>query len=191
MRSKQRRNDKPKVFVVEDESGVRELICILCETAELVVEDSDSAEAFLATYAPTESGCLILDTCLPGISGLDLLAHLAIQAPHLPVILISGSAEPGLRAEAKRLGAVDFFEKPFDIHALLRRIRQCLNHIARQPTHNRQHQRTGDELLARSADEQAGGEEGADTVIRAVEALSLGALLAADKDKHYVNNKAT
>jgi FixJ family two-component response regulator len=112
------------VCVVDDEPGVRELLSTLCESAGLAAEAYGSAESFLSAYRcePIQARCLVLDFCLPGMSGLDLLKELNAQGVRLPVLLMSGRAESATVVQGLKLGIVDFFPKPFEIEALLGRI---------------------------------------------------------------------
>ncbi|MGH8478363.1 MAG: response regulator transcription factor [Gammaproteobacteria bacterium] len=110
--------------MVEDEPGVRELLSALCESVGLAAEAYDSAESFLSAYRcePIRARCLVLDYCLPGMNGLDLLKEMNAQGVRLPVLLLSGRAESGTVVEGLKLGIADFFPKPFEIEALSGRI---------------------------------------------------------------------
>jgi len=112
------------VCIVDDEPGVRELLCALCESAGLAAEAWDCAESFLNAYAdePIKARCLVLDLNLPGMSGLDLLSTLDAQGIRLPVLLISGVAETAVVVQALKLGIAGFYRKPFETQALLDRI---------------------------------------------------------------------
>lgn len=118
------------VCVVDDEPGVRELLCTLCESAGLAAEAYDSAESFLSAYRcePIRARCLVLDFCLPGMSGLELLKELNAQGVRLPVLLMSGRAESATVVQGLKLGIVDFFPKPFEVEALLGRILELTEH---------------------------------------------------------------
>lgn len=110
--------------IVDDEPGVRELLCALCESADLAAEAYPCAESFLKAYAeqPMKVCCLVLDCNLPGMSGLDLLNKLNAQGVRLPVLLISGVADTTVVVQALKLGIAGFYPKPFETQALLDRI---------------------------------------------------------------------
>jgi len=118
------------VCVVDDEPGVRELLATLCESAGLCAEAYDSAESFLSAYRcePIRVRCLVLDFCLPGMNGLELLKEIHSQGVRLPVLLMSGHAESATVVDGLRLGIVDFFPKPFEVEALLGRILELTGH---------------------------------------------------------------
>jgi two-component system response regulator FixJ len=64
---------------------------------------------------------------MPEVSGIDLLRRLRELQSALPVIVITGHGDVPLAVEAMTLGAVDFFEKPFDDNALLAAVRSALS----------------------------------------------------------------
>jgi two-component system response regulator FixJ len=77
---------------------------------------------FVDVYDPSRSGCLLLDIRLPG-GGLELLETLVASENSLPVIVITGYSDIETKGRALRLGAVAFFEKPFDVPQLCECIR--------------------------------------------------------------------
>ena len=115
------------VFVVDDDPDVRSSLSLLLRTEGLPCEDYDSAGAFLAAYDPTRSGCLVLDNCMPDMTGFQLQALLKQRGFSLPIIIITARTGVAEAVQAMRTGAFDFFEKPFDADALLARIRQALH----------------------------------------------------------------
>ena len=69
--------DRPIVFVVDDDARVREAIEDLLASVGLRAELLGSAKEFLRCKRPESPSCLVLDVRLPGISGLDLQHELA------------------------------------------------------------------------------------------------------------------
>jgi two-component system response regulator FixJ len=63
---------------------------------------------------------------MPDISGIELLQRLRERNVGVPVIVITGHGDVPLAVEAMKLGAVDFFEKPFDMESLLSTIAHAL-----------------------------------------------------------------
>jgi DNA-binding NtrC family response regulator len=64
---------------------------------------------------------------MPEMNGLELMAELNRNVPHIKIIAISGShkGEGGLQA-AKRLGAYQTFQKPFELRAVIEAVRDAL-----------------------------------------------------------------
>ena len=71
----------PVVYVVDDDSDVRQAIRGMLEQDGHLVEDYEDGESFLDAYRPGRNACLLIDANLPGISGLDLLKRLKRQGP--------------------------------------------------------------------------------------------------------------
>jgi two-component system response regulator FixJ len=112
-------HSEPVVHVIDDDEAVRLSLALLLTSAGLRAETYDSPGAFLAALPATAPGCIITDMRMPGMSGLELMAHLAAQGRTQPVILITGHADVALAVDAMKRGAVDFLEKPFDAGALI------------------------------------------------------------------------
>lgn len=118
------------VYVIDDDRSIREAIRSVLEEDGLLVQDFDRCEAFLEAYDRDSQGCLLVDAYLPGMSGLDLLAHLKSEGVSLPSIVITGSSDVQMAVRAMKIGATDFIEKPVGAEALLAGVRQALD-IAR------------------------------------------------------------
>jgi FixJ family two-component response regulator len=112
----------PTVYVIDDDPGVRRAITWMLESSGRRVESFSSGEAFLESYHPERSGCLVLDVRMPGMSGLALQEEIIRRGITLPVIMISGFSEVSVAVRALQLGAFDFIEKPIADAVLLERI---------------------------------------------------------------------
>jgi len=99
------------IAVVDDDIGVCTSLSRLLRLAHFQPTTYLSAEDFLADPRCPHFDCLVLDVRLGGISGLELLARLAANKPHPPVIFITAVDEPGARARAQALGCAGFFVK--------------------------------------------------------------------------------
>lgn len=115
------------VHVIDDDEAVRVSLAFLLEMADLPTRTYDSALAFLEVVPELQTGCIVTDVRMPGMSGLDLVNRLKILGVTLPVIVITGHADVPLAVEAMRAGVVDFLEKPFDDTTLVAAIRAALN----------------------------------------------------------------
>jgi two-component system, LuxR family, response regulator FixJ len=131
---------EPTVFVVDDESAVRDGLTCLLEAEGLVVRTHESAEAFLAAYQPGQPGCLLLDVRMRGMSGLQLQARLVQVEPAIPIIIITGHGDIPMAVQALSAGALDFLEKPVNAERLVERVRFALGVDERQRAQWQQHQ---------------------------------------------------
>jgi FixJ family two-component response regulator len=114
------------VFVVDDDSAVREAIASLVRSVGLNAETFETAQDFLQSKRPDVPGCVVLDVRLPGLSGLDLQRELSAHAINLPIIFITGYGDIPMSVRAIKAGAVEFLTKPFRDQDLLDAIQQAL-----------------------------------------------------------------
>lgn len=119
-------NSEQTVYVVDDDSAVRESLQWLIESVELNVKGFASANEMLAEANDAWRGCLVVDLRLPGMSGLDLMDQLKRRGVKLPSIMITGHGDVTAAVRAMKAGAIDFIEKPFNDEILLDRIRAAL-----------------------------------------------------------------
>ena len=114
------------VFVVDDDSSVREAIKSLIKSVGLRVETFETAQQFLQSKRPEVPGCVVLDVRLPGLSGLDLQRELAANDIKLPIIFITGYGDIPMSVTAMKAGALEFLTKPFRDQDLLDAIQKAL-----------------------------------------------------------------
>ena len=112
-------------YVIDDDPHLRALVRQILTPRLIEVHDFDSAEAFLAGHRDRPAGCIVVDICLPGINGLDLLEMIAKGRAAYPVIVLSGNASVPSAVRAGRLGVVDFIEKPFRVDQLIEAVEQA------------------------------------------------------------------
>ena len=115
------------VAIIEDDESYRVAVQRLLKSAGLPVQSFDSAEAFLNSGQQHETGCLIADIRMPGMSGLELQSKLNSDHCPIPTIFITAHGDEKMRMQAMRGGAVKFLTKPFDGEALLDSVRVALN----------------------------------------------------------------
>jgi two-component system CheB/CheR fusion protein len=118
--------EPPAVFVVDDDSDVREALRNVLEEEGLAVEDYATCEAFLEAYRPGREACLLIDAYLPGMSGLELLRRLQDAGDRLPSIMITGNSDVAMAVQAMKAGAADFIEKPAGRGELLAAVERAL-----------------------------------------------------------------
>jgi FixJ family two-component response regulator len=117
--------DKPIVFVVDDDVSVRESLEMLIQFAGWQPETFASAEEFFAHPRVLTPNCLVLDVSLPDLNGLDL-QKLVADRIEMPIIFITGYGDVPITVRAMKAGAVEFLTKPLAEEALLGAIRHAI-----------------------------------------------------------------
>ena len=117
---------KPIVFVVDDDVWVRESLETLIRDEGWQPETFSSAQQFLDRPRALTPSCLVLDISLPGLNGLELQKHVAVERTDMPIIFITGHGDIPMSVGAMKAGAVEFLTKPFNDEVLLTAIRQAL-----------------------------------------------------------------
>jgi FixJ family two-component response regulator len=115
------------VFVIDDDTAVREAIQGLLKSVGLRSVAFGTAQDFLTSERTEGPSCLVLDIRLPGINGLDFQGQLADAGIHTPIIFISGHGDIPMTVRAIKSGAVEFLTKPFRDQDLLDAINQALD----------------------------------------------------------------
>jgi FixJ family two-component response regulator len=110
---------RPVIFVVDDDPAVCLALRRLIRSVGLDVETFTSAHDFLRTRRTSAPGCLVLDICLPDLSGLNLQEQLAETGIDLPIIFITGHANIPMTVRAMKAGALEFLTKPVNEQDLL------------------------------------------------------------------------
>ena len=107
------------VFIVDDDLSARRGIARLLRAAGHNVQEYVSANEFMDIITKDDSGCLVLDARMPGMSGDELNAELIRRGIDLSIIVVTGDDDPEMKREADKMKAVGFFRKPVDGTALL------------------------------------------------------------------------
>ena len=121
---------KPIVFVVDDDVSVRESLDLMIRFAGWQPETFASAGKFLARPRTAVPNCLVLDISLPDLNGLELQKLIASERTDMPIIFITGHSDVPMTVQAMKGGAVEFLTKPFDDEVLLSAIRHAIKQSA-------------------------------------------------------------
>ena len=112
-------SERPVVFVVDDDTAMREALQDLLASVGMDVRLFASTQDFMRAQRPDAPGCLVLDVRLPGASGLSFQEELPRAGVDLPVIFITGHGDIPMTVRAMKAGAVEFLSKPFRDQELL------------------------------------------------------------------------
>ncbi len=114
-----------RVYVVDDDASVLRSCVILLQAHGYATVSCSSAERFLEAFDADVPSALLLDIRMPGMSGLELQAHLNAKGISVPIILLTGHGDVRAAVQALKAGAIDFIEKPADEESLLAALREA------------------------------------------------------------------
>ena len=121
-------DQKPIVYVVDDNPSVRKALSRLFRSVHYESEVFASAKQFLQAAPDGHPACVVLDVRMPRMSGLDLQHELASLNSDLPIVFITGHGDIDMAVQAMKDGAVDFLPKPFDDQDLLDSVERAIQH---------------------------------------------------------------
>jgi len=113
-------------YLVDDDPCVRREIPASLAAFDLNVLAFASASEYLDFVRTDTAACVILNTCLPDLSGLELQQRLAEKGDP-PVIFISDKCDIASTVRAMKAGAIEFLSKPFNLQALYSAVRIALD----------------------------------------------------------------
>jgi FixJ family two-component response regulator len=120
------------VFIVDDSCEVRAGLTRLLEAADFQVHAFESAESFLRDHDVDAPGCLLLDVCMPGLTGPELQRLLASSRFARPIVFLTGMGDVQTSVHAMKDGAVDFLTKPVEDARLFEAVELALRRDAEQ-----------------------------------------------------------
>lgn len=118
-----------RIFIVEDHEIVREGYNMFLSLQDdlTVCGEAATAEDALERVGEARPDLLLVDISLPGMSGIDLVAHLRVRHPGMPALMITGHDNTVYRDRAMQAGAVGFVMKHDGPDVLLQAIYEVLN----------------------------------------------------------------
>jgi two-component system response regulator PilR (NtrC family) len=108
----------PACLIVDDEADIRELLVLTLERMQITADSASTLAEAQALLAQRNYGLCLTDMKLPDGDGLQLVSHIGLQYPGLPVAVITayGSAENAVAA--LKAGAFDYLSKPISLKQL-------------------------------------------------------------------------
>jgi DNA-binding NtrC family response regulator len=117
----------PKLLIVDDEIGIRELLSEILRDEGYDVDLAENGSVARAKRNLQRPDLVLLDIWMPDVDGITLLKEWAANGQlTMPVIMMSGHGTIDTAVEATRIGAVDFLEKPIALQKLLSTIHNSL-----------------------------------------------------------------
>jgi two-component system response regulator FixJ len=117
---------EPVVSIVDDDESVRRSVRNLLLSVGLRVAVFESGESFLQSVQRGCTGCLVLDLRMPGMNGLDLLAHLEKAGERIPAVILTAHGDDDVRERARQAGSTVFLDKPANSAVLIGAVESAL-----------------------------------------------------------------
>jgi two-component system, LuxR family, response regulator FixJ len=114
------------VSIIDADDTARGSTAALLEEAGYTVRTFESGDAFLSGQLARDSDCVVLDLHMAGTDGIGVLTALQGRGHMPPILVLTGPSRMAEAVAAMRLGAVDFFEKPYEADSLLEAIGRAL-----------------------------------------------------------------
>lgn len=117
--------DKPAVrcWIVDDDLSFGRSLQRMLKAGGVPAEFFGSAQAFVDSVPPGQSGIAVVNAGMPVCDGFGLLRKMRDLNYDMPVIMIAGEASGAVRDRAMQSGAAGFLQKPFTWESLLKLIR--------------------------------------------------------------------
>lgn len=108
------------VLIVDDEPDLREVLQSMLRviTPQILTEGSGHEALEILSKSPVDA--VLSDISMPKMNGLELLSQIRNGGSEVPFVVLSGYSDRDTLAQALRLGAFDFVDKPFDRSSLIK-----------------------------------------------------------------------
>jgi two-component system OmpR family response regulator len=121
----------PQIMVVDDEAGVRELVCDALRIAGFETLQANDGMSALTALRTAKPDLLIIDINMPLMDGFDLVERLRTQNDLTPVLMLSARSDRADITRGLSLGADDYVTKPFGLEELLLRVKAILRRTSK------------------------------------------------------------
>ncbi|WP_053955568.1 sigma-54-dependent transcriptional regulator [Inediibacterium massiliense] len=118
-----------KVLIIDDEKSIRLSLRVGIEKTGVKIFTAASGEEGMEIFYKEKPNLCIVDINLPGINGIEVLRKIRKQNKDCMVIMITYISEVKLAVEAMKLGANDYFTKPFHIKEITESIENNIKYI--------------------------------------------------------------
>jgi len=123
-----------RILIVEDHPTMREAMRLVLEGEGFTIDEAADGRTALDSIRADRPDLVFLDLNIPGANGADVLAELKSDSATagVRVIVVTATGEEG-RDHVMRLGADEYFTKPFSPIALLQTVERVLSSRPEEP----------------------------------------------------------
>ncbi|MGE5344207.1 MAG: response regulator [Candidatus Omnitrophota bacterium] len=145
---KDKKTDKKRIFVIDDEPDILSLIAINLEKAGYDVEKFSEASPIFERLSQQKPDLIVLDLMLPDHDGLDICRTLRADTVYsdIPIIMVTAKTDELDIVLGLELGADDYITKPFSPRELVARVKTVLRRVKPRPEPSRKLLTIGDRL---------------------------------------------
>ncbi len=111
-------SDKPRLLVVDDESGHRMMVRAVMQDQGYEVLEASSGQQCLEFLEKEDADVVLLDIKMPGMDGIQVLERINRMQTRIQVVMLTAYGSVGSAVEAMKQGAFDYLTKPADIEEL-------------------------------------------------------------------------
>ncbi|MFZ7946513.1 MULTISPECIES: response regulator [Bacillaceae] len=115
---------KEKILIVDDQFGIRILLNEVFQKEGYQTFQAANGVQALEIVTKHDPDLVLLDMKIPGMDGIEILKRMKVIDPDIRVIIMTAYGELDMIQEAKDLGAITHFAKPFDIDDIRAAVRK-------------------------------------------------------------------
>jgi two-component system, response regulator, stage 0 sporulation protein F len=119
-------NVSNNLLIVDDQFGIRVLLTEIFKKEGYNTFQAANGKQALSIAEQDRPGLVLLDMKIPGMDGIEILKRLKAMDSSIQVIMMTAYGELDMIKEAKSLGALSHFSKPFDIDEIRKAVSDVL-----------------------------------------------------------------
>ena len=117
---------KQKIFLVEDEENLLDVIRLNLELEEYDVDSFRNGKSAIENFTASNYNLVILDVMLPELNGFDVCRFIRKKDANVPILFLTAKNSSEDRVMGLKIGADDYLSKPFNLEELLLRVKNLI-----------------------------------------------------------------
>jgi len=115
-----------EIFIVDDDYDMREALSAIFRTEGYHTAAFADGRSFIRLARDQSPACVLLDICMPGTSGLEVLKEIDARNYPAPILMVSAQEDVLSVVQAMRFGAFDYLEKRLEADAIVGRVADAI-----------------------------------------------------------------
>jgi len=120
-------NSSVRILIVDDEPDIALILKLYLEEAGYSISRAKDGETCLKLLAKQSYSLVLLDINLPRMSGIEVLEKIMEIDNDIAVLMMTGNGSESTAVKCMKIGAQDYFSKPFSLEDVLHRVEQALS----------------------------------------------------------------